>query len=513
MNFLQDPSMADEETLQMLHDLRAFVKSEPWDFSFLDDQSTYESWGVPKMDHGQENISHRQHDISHRQQNIDPRQRNISHGQQNTSHNNISHGQQNINHRQHNIDPRQQNMNHRQQDINILRAPSEKTTQLLKSSSRKHRQGSPRMAEPWDFSFLDCESTAGQSLGIPTRTMYNGQRDIIALGVPVSTPQPPKSSNRKGTLSPSLNPEPWDLSLLGGESTAAQSWGVPTICDEQQYKDPLGTPVKVPRLPKSSNGKRTPNTSLHPEPWRLPLLDGESTAAQRWEVLTTNNKQQDIDALRVPMKVPQLRKPSNQKPKCSTSLNSEPLDLSLQEGQSIDPLSWEFLTVTNGQQGLEIPNMPAEKVPQDAKSSGMKRKRSTSGSPSGPARKRPFSKIPGKVPTIKAAPVVLYDAKGHRRGARVMNTLHNFRVDSEDNGKFQRSEADKERARKTLSILAGKIAILRYACGCKSPEGICNHHSFSGGLSLPDGVICDGCRNGGAPTRVSNATIGVGLIS
>jgi hypothetical protein len=363
MNFLGNPAPADAEALKLLDDLRAFVKSEPWDFSFLDDPSTAESWEWLTVNNGQQNITDGQQNVNNWQQNV-------------------NNGQQDFNNWQQNINNGQQNISHGQQNFDVLRAPYDETTQALNYYDRSRQKSIYHGSEPWDFPFLD---------------------------------------------------------------------------------------------------------------------DG-STVAQSWEVPTINHHQQHVDGPRAPMRVPQLSKPTNRKRKRTTCLNPEPLDLSLQDGQ-IDPQSWEFLMMTNGQQNFDIPLADPEKTPQPRKASVLKRKRSTSGSP---ARKRPFIRNPGQSPAFKGAPVVIFDAKGHKKGARDMNNLHQFGVESDDGQKIQRSEADNERARKTLSILAGKIAILRYACGCKSPKGICNHHSFSGGLNLPDGVICPGCRNGGAAIRVSN---------
>jgi hypothetical protein len=67
--------------------------------------------------------------------------------------------------------------------------------------------------------------------------------------------------------------------------------------------------------------------------------------------------------------------------------------------------------------------------------------------------------------------------------------------EAEDIQWTDRSKADIDRARTTLSMLPGVIAILRYDCGCKSPQGICIHHSLCSGLVLPYGVICDRCKN------------------
>jgi hypothetical protein len=179
-------------------------------------------------------------------------------------------------------------------------------------------------------------------------------------------------------------------------------------------------------------------------------------------------------------------------------VKSEPWDFPFLDGLSTDTQSWEVPTiVNNGQQNLDIFKAPPEKVSQTPKSSTLKHKRS-------PSRKRLFSKIPGKLPSFKSS-AVIYDAKGHKRGARIMNDLPKYRAEREGNRQIQRSEADNERARATLSVLARTTAALRYACGCKSPGGICNHHSFSCGLNLPDGVICDSCRDG-AIIQVSKET-------
>ena len=404
-------------------------------------------------------------------------------------------------------------------------------------------------SEPWDFSFLDGPSTAflnGPStafldspstafldgpttafLDSPNTAFLNGSSTAFLDGTSTTFLDGTSTALLDGPTTTFL--EGPTTTFLDGPSTD-ESWGVLTmnnglqnissglqninngqqsINNGQQHIDLLRAPSEKTTQPLNSSGqKHRKGTSRESEPWDWSFFDDESTTAQSWGAPTINNKQQDIGALRAPMimKGPQLPKPANQKRKRSTSPYSEPLDLSLRDSQGIDPQSWEFLTMINGQQDFEIPKAPAEKLPQLLQPSGLKRKRSTSRSPSQSlSQKRPFRQNPGQLPTIKGAPVVVYDAKGHKRGARVMNTLHRFRVESEDNGKYQRSEADNERARKTLSILAGKIAILRYACGCKSPQGICNHHSFSGGLNLPDGVICHACRNGAAPTRVSQA--------
>lgn len=94
------------------------------------------------------------------------------------------------------------------------------------------------------------------------------------------------------------------------------------------------------------------------------------------------------------------------------------------------------------------------------------------------------------------AALIVYDAKGHKRGAGIVDDQDIQRIEPEDNRQTHRSEADLERARATLPILPGILAVLTYACGCRSPQGICNHHSFSSGLALPDGLICGRCRSG-----------------
>ena len=62
-----------------------------------------------------------------------------------------------------------------------------------------------------------------------------------------------------------------------------------------------------------------------------------------------------------------------------------------------------------------------------------------------------------------------------------------------DDRRSPRSETDMERARIVLPML--RSAILRYACGCRS-RGICNHHCFTSGLALPDGLSCGRCSSG-----------------
>lgn len=49
--------MADPEPLQMIAELRTFVNSEPWDLSFLDDQSPAgRSFGASTMNYVQPNV-------------------------------------------------------------------------------------------------------------------------------------------------------------------------------------------------------------------------------------------------------------------------------------------------------------------------------------------------------------------------------------------------------------------------------------------------------------------------
>lgn len=105
------------------------------------------------------------------------------------------------------------------------------------------------------------------------------------------------------------------------------------------------------------------------------------------------------------------------------------------------------------------------------------------------------SAVAGTPQRISIAPdtgVVVYGANGHRRGTE--NHKDKPRSARERATQEPRNKTDLERAGAILTILPGIIAILRYECGCTSPQGVCNHHSFSSGLTLPDGVICAGCK-------------------
>lgn len=98
------------------------------------------------------------------------------------------------------------------------------------------------------------------------------------------------------------------------------------------------------------------------------------------------------------------------------------------------------------------------------------------------------------VSVAQTTDVVVFGANGHRRGAH----QHKDSVRAAKGGDTQepRSETDLKRGRAILAILPGIIAILKYECGCTSRQGVCNHHSFASGLTLPDGVVCARCKTG-----------------
>ena len=90
--------------------------------------------------------------------------------------------------------------------------------------------------------------------------------------------------------------------------------------------------------------------------------------------------------------------------------------------------------------------------------------------------------------------VVVFGANGHRRGTN--QHQGSLRVAKGGDTQQHRNETDLKRGRAILAILPGIVAILKYECGCTSRQGVCNHHSFTSGLTLPDGVVCARCKTG-----------------
>ncbi len=168
-------------------------------------------------------------------------------------------------------------------------------------------------------------------------------------------------------------------------------------------------------------------------------------------------------------------------------LSKRPWDLSFLDDQS--PAGQKFRSSMNDLQPFDdMFDAPFDRVPQLPNTLSRKRKRTVSLDPG-------LGDFPGASLTSGAAATVVYDARGNKRGADFMDYQHAQSVEPEEERRTNRSGPEMERACATLSMLPGVVAILRYACGCRSPQGTCNHHSFSSGLALPDGVICDGCSN------------------
>lgn len=171
-------------------------------------------------------------------------------------------------------------------------------------------------------------------------------------------------------------------------------------------------------------------------------------------------------------------------------ISSEPWDLSFLDEQSFTSQNFGH-GISKTQQNDDIFGASFGGVPQLSGNQDRKRKRGNSFdlTTSGMHRASQRPRSPA---------VVVYDAKGHKRGDNFMVDRHVLDVEPEDIQRPQRTMEDMKRARAVLSMLPGVVAILRYACGCKSRQGTCNHYSFSGGLALPDGLICGTCRNGAA---------------
>lgn len=177
-----------------------------------------------------------------------------------------------------------------------------------------------------------------------------------------------------------------------------------------------------------------------------------------------------------------------------TFISSDSCDLSFLDDHNA--AGQEFGCSMSGvQQKDNVLKAPAEPLTQVPNSTNHKRKRS--------ARfDVPFDVLRTASSRPRTVPVVVYDAKGHKRGETAVDSRDVHLIDQEGCRNNSSSQADLARARATLAMLPGMIAIIRYACNCRSPQGICNHHSFIGGLALPDGTICGRCSIG-APLHVS----------
>ncbi|KAF7510910.1 hypothetical protein GJ744_005740 [Endocarpon pusillum] len=171
-----------------------------------------------------------------------------------------------------------------------------------------------------------------------------------------------------------------------------------------------------------------------------------------------------------------------------TFISSDSCDLSFLDDHSA--ASQELgCPMSDVQQKDNVLRTPAEPLPQVPNSTNHKRKRSVR-----------FD-VPLDVPHTASSrsrtiPVVVYDAKGDKRGETAVDSREVHLIDHEGCRNNHSSQANLARARTTLTMLPGMIAIIRYACNCRSPQGICNHHSFIGGLALPDGTICGRCSIG-----------------
>lgn len=177
-----------------------------------------------------------------------------------------------------------------------------------------------------------------------------------------------------------------------------------------------------------------------------------------------------------------------------TFISSNPCDLSFLDDHGAAGQEFGY-SMSDIQQEGNVLRAPAERLPPAPKPLNQKRKRSASFDV-------PFDMLPPPPSRSRTVPVVVYDAKGHKRGESAVDSRDVQLIDHESCRDSHGNQADLARARATLTMLPGVIAVIRYACNCKSPQGICNHHSFIGGLALPDGIICGRCRNG-APSQVS----------
>ncbi len=177
-----------------------------------------------------------------------------------------------------------------------------------------------------------------------------------------------------------------------------------------------------------------------------------------------------------------------------TFVSSNPCDLPFLDDHGAAVQEFGY-SMSDMQQNDDVPRAPAELLPQVPKPLSHKRKRSV-------RFDVPLDILPPVSARSRTVPVVIYDAKGHKRGESAADSREVHLIDREGCRDRQGSQADLTRARATLTMLPGMIAILRYACNCRSLQGICNHHSFIGGLALPDGIICGRCKDG-APLQVS----------